>query len=141
VAVVVVVALIVGFLALLVFHHVRSGQQRADARTSMLAGCADHKTHALAVYGKLNSDYPDWEHTSNPPVGLVHQRERTFHAIRTYKFMIDGFNSSFNEKQPYDPEIVALEKRIAEHQRLTANQASEATSERAPGAASSSPQG
>jgi hypothetical protein len=58
-----------------------------------------------------------------------------------YKKQVDTFNAHSGKALAYSPKITDLEKAIQVLKKESANQASEATSEPAPGAASSAPQG
>jgi hypothetical protein len=92
--------------------------QKMEARTTSLNGCLEHKQNVWSVANQLTAAYPDWATTAKPSADLVVLRERVFHSIRTYRFMLDGHNAAFKEKpEPYDPAILELEKKIVEHQR------------------------
>jgi hypothetical protein len=110
-----------------VIHKSKVRHDLAKARTNMLTGGMDHKVTVTAAMEKLTKISANWESVSFPtgdasgnPVEIFQQRDRVLHSIRTYKFMMDGFNNSFNERQPYDPEILLLEQRISKHQQATA---------------------
>ena len=130
------VAIILGLLCVggFVIHNSTVRHDLAEARTNMLTGVMEHKVTVTAAMEKLTKIDPNWESVTFPtrdasgnPVEIIQQRERVFHNIRTYKFMMDGFNNSFNDRQPYDPEILLLEQRIIKHQQATANQGVQAT--------------
>jgi len=115
-------------------------QERRET-AALFEGIGDHEESTLRDAARLDAAFPDWRKAEQIEGALKSELWAVSAGIEMYKKQVDTFNALSGKALAYSPKITDLEKAIQALKKEPANQASEATSEPAPGAASSSPQG